>query len=45
MIAKLRRRSAKYPDLTAGTPYVVIGIEADDFRLLNDHGEYVNCFV
>ena len=38
MIAKLHQENAKYPDLTPDTPYVVIGIEADDFRLLNDHG-------
>ena len=38
MIAKLRRKYAKYPDLTPGQLYVVIGIEADDFRLLNDQG-------
>ncbi len=38
MIAKLHQENAEYPDLTTGTPYVVIGIEADDFRLLNDHG-------
>lgn len=38
MIVKLRRRSARYPDLTPKQPYVVIGIEADDLRVLNDHG-------
>jgi hypothetical protein len=31
MIVKLRRRNRRYPDLTAGQPYVVIGIEADDY--------------
>lgn len=38
MIVKLRRRSARYPDLTPGQPYVVIGIEGDDYRILNDAG-------
>ncbi len=38
MIVKLKRRTAKYSDLTAGQPYIVIGIEADDFRILNDLG-------
>ncbi len=38
MIVKLRRKHARYPDLTPGLPYLVIGIEADDFRILNDQG-------
>ncbi|OGH59115.1 MAG: hypothetical protein A3G34_02190 [Candidatus Lindowbacteria bacterium RIFCSPLOWO2_12_FULL_62_27] len=38
MIIRLRRKSRRYPDLTAGQRYVVIGIEADDYRILNDHG-------
>ena len=38
MVVKLKRRSSRYPDLTAGHRYVVIGIEADDLRLLNDLG-------
>ncbi len=38
MIVKLKKKNARYPDLTLGQPYVVIGIEADDFRLLNDAG-------
>jgi hypothetical protein len=38
MIVKLRRKNARYPDLTAGLPYVVIGIEAGDYRILNDRG-------
>lgn len=38
MIIKLRRRNARYPDLTPGQPYVVIGIEGDDYRILNDAG-------
>jgi len=38
MIVKLKKKSARYRDLTFGQPYVVIGIEADEFRLLNDAG-------
>ena len=38
MIVKLKRRTSSYPDLTFGQPYVVIGIEADDLRILNDAG-------
>jgi hypothetical protein len=38
MIVKLRRKNAPYPDLTPGLSYVVIGIEADDYRILNDQG-------
>jgi hypothetical protein len=38
MIVKLKKRSARYRDLTFGQPYVVIGIEAGEFRLLNDAG-------
>ncbi len=38
MIVKLKKKNARYPDLTLGQPYVVIGIEADDLRVLNDAG-------
>ncbi len=38
MIVKLRRKNTRYRDLTPGQPYVVIGIEGDDFRILNDAG-------
>lgn len=38
MIVKLRRRDAQYPDLATAQEYVVIGIEADDYRILNDQG-------
>jgi hypothetical protein len=38
MIVKLKKRNTRSPDLTFGQPYVVIGIEADDLRLLNDAG-------
>ena len=38
MIVKLRQEVEEYPDLTYGQHYVLIGIEADDFRLLNNQG-------
>ncbi len=38
MIVKPRRKNRQYPDLTPSQQYVVIGIEADDFRILNDKG-------
>ena len=38
MIVKLRGKNPRYRDLTPGQAYVVIGIEADDFRILNDAG-------
>ena len=38
MIVKLKKKTARYRDLSAGQPYVVIGIEADEFRILNDAG-------
>ncbi|SPF39822.1 conserved hypothetical protein [Candidatus Sulfopaludibacter sp. SbA4] len=38
MTVELRRRSPRYRDLTPGQPYVVIGIEGDEFRILNDGG-------
>ncbi len=38
MIVKLRKRNARYRDLTPGQPYVVIGIEAGELRVLNDAG-------
>jgi hypothetical protein len=38
MIVKLRRRNARYRDLAPRQPYVVIGIEGDDYRILNDAG-------
>ncbi|MBI4640414.1 MAG: hypothetical protein HY731_06950 [Candidatus Tectomicrobia bacterium] len=38
MIVRLRCQAKEYPDLTPGQPYVAIGIEADEYRLLNDHG-------
>ncbi|HMN27534.1 MAG TPA: hypothetical protein PKE45_05205 [Caldilineaceae bacterium] len=38
MIVTLKRQTSAYPDLTFGQPYVVLGIEADDYRILNDQG-------
>ncbi|MGA7236281.1 MAG: hypothetical protein WBY44_11410 [Bryobacteraceae bacterium] len=38
MTVKLRRKNPRYRDLTLGVPYVVIGIEANDYRILNDAG-------
>ena len=38
MIIKLKKRNARYRDLTVGQPYAVIGIEGDEFRILNDAG-------
>lgn len=38
MIVKLQRKNSRYSDLTPNRQYVVIGIEADDFRILNDQG-------
>ena len=38
MIVRLQRKNPRYPDLTPGQPYVVIGIEADELRILNDAG-------
>jgi hypothetical protein len=39
MIVQLRESRPDFPDLTAGQPYFVIGIEADEYRILNDHGK------
>lgn len=38
MIIQLSQADSQYPDLTPDQPYVVLGIEADDFRILNDRG-------
>jgi hypothetical protein len=38
MIVELRKPDSRYPDLTPAQPYVVLGIEADDLRILNDQG-------
>ncbi|MCE7984924.1 MAG: hypothetical protein DYG89_27440 [Caldilinea sp. CFX5] len=39
MIVKLEHSTGCQPDLTVGQPYAVIEIEADDLRILNDHGQ------
>ena len=38
MIVRLHRDAELLPDLTPGQSYAVLGIEADDYRLLNDAG-------
>jgi hypothetical protein len=38
MIVKLKRKTSRNRDLTFGQPYVVIGVEADSLRILNDLG-------
>src|SRR5947199_2267411 len=38
MVVKLKKKIARYPDLTFGQLYVVIGVEADELRILNDSG-------
>ncbi len=38
MIVQLKKQNVEYPDLTPNQHYVVIGIEAGDFRILNDAG-------
>jgi hypothetical protein len=38
MIVKLKSKNPDYPDLSEDQPYFVIGIEADDYRILNDAG-------
>ena len=39
MIVKLKSINSGYPDLSAEQLYFVIGIEADDYRILNDNGK------
>lgn len=38
MIVQLREQDPRYSDLTPDQPYLVLGIEADDLRILNDQG-------
>ncbi|MDY6994859.1 MAG: hypothetical protein SVR94_19915, partial [Pseudomonadota bacterium] len=38
MIVKLKSKNQRYDDLSNEQPYFVIGIEADDYRILNDAG-------
>jgi hypothetical protein len=39
MIVKLKAQNNDYTDLSPDQPYFVIGIESDDYRILNDHGK------
>ena len=39
MIIRLKTANSEYPDLSPLQWYVVIGIEADDLRILNDQGQ------
>lgn len=38
MIIRLKKKHPKYPDLSPRQQYVVMGIEADHYRILNDQG-------
>ena len=38
MILQLKEQNIEFSDITYGQSYFVIGIEADYFRILNDHG-------
>lgn len=38
MIVKLKKADPRYRDLTSGQLYDVIGIEADDLRIINNAG-------
>ncbi len=39
MIVEPSKTDSQYLDLTPGQPYLVLGIEADDLRILNDQGK------
>ncbi len=39
MIVKLKATVSQYGDLSEGQLYFVIGIEADDYRIINDSGK------
>jgi len=39
MIVKLKSSNSGCPDLSEGQQYLVLGIEADDYRILNDVGK------
>lgn len=39
MIVKLKAKDPNYPDLSETQHYFVLGIEADDYRILNDVGK------
>jgi hypothetical protein len=38
MRVRFEKKRSKYPDLTPGNVYRVIGIEANDYRIMNDAG-------
>lgn len=39
MIVELKSKSHSYPDLSEDQEYFVLGIEADNYRILNDLGK------
>lgn len=39
MIVKLKSKNPNYPDLSDDQQYFVLGIEADQYRILNDLGK------
>jgi len=39
MIVKLKSTNPRYPDLSKKQQYFVLGIEANDYRILNDVGK------
>lgn len=39
MIVKLKSKDPRYSDLSEAQQYFVLGIEADDYRILNDAGK------
>lgn len=39
MIVRLKEENPNFADLTYDQPYFVIGIEANDYRILNDSGK------
>ena len=39
MVVELKQKDPEYPYLTPDQPYFVIGIEADDYRILNGSGK------
>ena len=38
MIVRLKKQNFRYRDLSTRPPYIVIGIEAENLRILNDAG-------
>lgn len=39
MIVRLTSTTPDYPDLSESQPYFVVGVEANDYRLVNDAGQ------